>query len=146
MNLTVKELCTDRLPVHLSDLYNLRPAPGTRIDSLRNALREIEGGPLGFMYIEEVHIGYKTHAYLRKWEKFLDPLKSEDGLWYLPEKPNLRFVKSEREEITALVCKVQSLGVAKNYLKQVNILGTESAGQLELDMEKTGGLKMILVE
>ena len=55
-------------------------------------------------------------------------------------------MKSEREEITALVCKVQSLGVAKNYLKQVDMLGTESAGQLELDMEKTGGLKMILVE
>jgi len=146
INITVKELCTGRLPVHLSDSCNLRPEPGERIDSLRNALREIEGGPLGFIYIEEVHIGYKTQAYLNQWEKFLDPLKSEDDLWYLPEKPNLRFLSSEREEILALVCRVESLEKAKNYLQNANMLGTESAGRIELNLEKTYGLKIILVE
>ncbi len=86
LNITVDELCTDFLPVNVSKTIQLKSKDELIMDSLANELIRNERGPIGLEYIEK--------------------------LWILPQKPNIRFIPAEREEIIALVFKVRSLDKA----------------------------------
>jgi len=146
LNISVTELCTDHLPVALSDKANLDAKGEVLIDSLKNVLRMAGGGPLGLEHVEEVYLGYETEEYLWKWQKFLSPLESASKLWILPEKPNLRFVSANREEIKGLVFKVKSLEQANFYLQERGILKIGDEHHSEIDIKKTGGIRIVLVE
>jgi hypothetical protein len=146
INVTVDELCTDNLPVHLRDSVNLKDKGRSTLDSLNLVLSSNQGGPIGFRYIEEVYIGYEDEEYLEKWVEFLKPLKSEDNLWLLPEKPNLRFIKSNRTGIRALVFKVESLEKAKQYLESKKMLGESDEGLVVAVNKNFPSLKIILSE
>jgi len=104
------------------------------------------GGPVGLEYIEEIHIGYRTEEYLEKWKKFLHPMENKENLWVLPIKPNIRFFKSERAEIIALVLKVKSLSEAAQYLKFKGLSGFQTDDRIEMDMGRAQGIRIILTE
>ena len=146
LNLTVDELTTDFLPVNVSKTAPVKNEDGLILDSLQKDLIRRGGGPLGLEYIEEVHIGYTTDEYLAKWKEFLHPLENKTNFWILPHKPNIRFIKSEREEIVALVFKVRSLASAVRYLKSKNMLGTQNGDLTEIDISWNRGIRIFVTE
>ncbi len=146
INLTIKELTTERMPVHLSDSCDVRKKQQVILDSLYTVLQKKDGGPIGFKYIEEIYIGYKNEEYLDKWNRFLEPLESKDNLWHLPKSPNLRFIKSDSEEIKAFVFKVESYEKAVNYLRNNSMLGDVGKDMVEININTTKGLRIILQE
>lgn len=146
LNLTVDELCTDFLPVNISKSGQVNKRDKAKIDSLGTVLISNDGGPLGLQYIEEIQLGYRTKEYLEKWKKFLSPLEHNENLWILPVKPNIRFIKSEREEIIALVFKVKSLEKAAEYLKINGISGHPFHNRMEIDLDWSHGIRIILTD
>ena len=146
LNLTVDELSGDFLPVNVSKSAYVNGKDEIIFDSLENDLISRGGGPLGLEYIEEIHIGYRTDEYLDKWKEFLYPMEHKENLWSLPHKPNIRFFKSEREEIIALVLNVKSLALAAQYLKSKNLLGPQIGDRIEMDISWAHGIRIILTE
>jgi len=146
INLKITELNTVGMPVNISDPSHALKRQQIIYDSLSAVLQNRNGGPLGFRYIEEIHIGYKSDEYLKKWKRFLEPLKSKGNLWHLPQKPNIRFMKSDSENIKALVFKVESLEKAMNYLRNNNMLGDVGKDMVTINKNTTKGLTIILKE
>ncbi len=120
LNITVDELCTDFLPVNVSKTIQLKSKDELIMDSLANELIRNERGPIGLEYIEK--------------------------LWILPQKPNIRFIPAEREEIIALVFKVRSLDKAALYLESKGLLGKQSGNQVEMDIGWAQGIRIILTQ
>jgi hypothetical protein len=146
LNLVVDELCTDFIPVNISKTADLSNSGQVVMDSLAQTLHGIGGGPLGLEYVEEIHLGYITEAYLGKWVRFLQPLENDGTLWILPRKPNIRFVRSNREEIMALVFKVKSLEEAVAFLQNAGISVTQTVNRIELDLNQVYGIRIILTD
>jgi len=146
INLEVIALNTESMPVNISDSSHVSKKDRSRVDSLNTVLRERDGGPIGFKNIKEVYIGYTNDAYLKKWARFLKPFKSKENLWSLPEKPDLRFIESNSEDIRAFVFQVASLEKAKKYLRDHDMLGDVGKNWAEINKDRTNGLKIILQE
>ncbi len=98
------------------------------------------------MQTEEIQIGYRTEEYLEKWKIFLDPLENSDNLWTLPDKPDIRFIQSEREEIIAVVFKVRSLEKSAQYLEGKGLLGIQTGNRIEMDIGWASGIRIILTQ
>lgn len=146
LNLTVDEISTEFLPVNISKSEEVNQRDKAIIDSLGAALIRREGGPLGLEYMEEIHLGYNAEKYLEKWQEFLHPLEHQEHLWYLSRKPNIRFIRSERAEIVALVFKVNSLEQAAQFLQVRGLLGECTDHRLEMDIRWGKGIRIILTE
>jgi hypothetical protein len=122
------------------------PNSVTRRESLRADLRARNGGPIGLKNVKELYIGHNSQARLEQWINLIEPARHQRNLWYLPEEPNLRFVKDESERIRAVVFQVESLKKATDYLKRHGLLGNRSKTSVEIAKTKTGGLRLILEE
>jgi hypothetical protein len=132
------------MPVILSECVEGEEALNAKLGSLRDALKAAEGGPLGIHGVDEIHIGYSNDEFASRWRTFLSPLQPTDGVWHLSAKPDLRLVPADRDELVALVLKVESLDRAVSQLTTMNMLGERQEQMVAIAEGRTCGLKIYL--
>ena len=115
---------------------------------LRAELIKSGGGPLGVVDVKEVVIGAVDVALAgRAWQTLLDPsTAAASHTWPIGAGPAVRLVPAGENGVQALVIRVASLARAKAFLRDTQLLGTETAGQLTIDPSRIGGLDLRLVE
>ena len=115
---------------------------------LRAQLVTSGGGPLGVVDVKEVIIGaVDLEAARRRWQKLLDTTPpSTSNTWPIGSGPAVRLVPANDNRVQALLIRVASLERAKAFLRERQLLGAETAGQVTIDPSKVGGLDMRLVD
>jgi catechol 2,3-dioxygenase-like lactoylglutathione lyase family enzyme len=115
---------------------------------LRAQLINSGGGPLGVVDVKEVIIGAVDLEAARKlWQTLLDPTPSAtSNTWQVGGGPALRLVRANANRIEAMVIRVASLERAKAFLRDRQLLGAETAGQVTINQSKVGGLALRLVD
>src|SRR5687767_11523674 len=113
---------------------------------LRKQLSEGRGGPIGVVDVKEVIIGAADLEMARRlWQRLLDPARSATNTWQVGNGPAIRLVSATEDRIQTLVIRVESLDRAKAFLRDKQLLGAESDGQVAIDPPKVGGLDIRLV-
>jgi hypothetical protein len=138
----VTALSAPGMPVSIAEQVEGAKALNDQLKALRDRLPK--GGPLGIRDLEEIYVSYSDEKRLAQWQSFLFPNGSTNGSWTLPEKPAIRFVQSHRDEVVALVFRVQSLPCAQQHLKQRGLLGKSEGNAVAITLERTGGLQIML--
>jgi hypothetical protein len=107
-----------------------------------------QGGPLGLLGVQEIVVGARDIAAARaSWQRLFDPLAEvEEGRWEVGDGPAIRLVSHDQDELVRLVWKVVSLERAAVFLREQDLLGGSTAGQIMFDRAKLGGLDIQLVE
>ena len=118
-----------------------------RRSRLRKQLFERSGGPLGVVDVKEVIIGVADLETARRlWQRLLDPARfAASDTWHGGNGPAIRLVSATEDRIQTLVIRVASLGRAKAFLRDKQLLGAESDGHVTIDPAKVGGLDIRLV-
>lgn len=146
MIVTDPVLCEQNVGVGFIDIQD-KEKQKADMDSLSSKLKDNNGGPLGWQYVDEIRVGYTDKENLEKWLDFLKPAKRlGKNLWQVGDSPAIRFIKSDIKEVKAIVINVESLENAIEYLKENGMLGDMGDGQVEINKEKTYGLSIILKE
>ena len=119
-----------------------------RRSRLRTQLSERGGGPLGVVEVKEVIIGATDLETARSlWQRLLEPARSvTSNTWQVGNGPAIRLVSATEDRIQAMVIRVASLDRAKAFLREKQLLGAESAGQVAIDPSRVGGLDIRLVD
>ena len=119
-----------------------------RRSRLRKQLVDRSGGPLGVVNVKEVIIGATDLEMARRlWQSLLDPTgPASSNTWHVGDGPAIRLVSATANRIQTMVIRVASLGRAKAFLRDKQLLGAESDGQAAIDPSKIGGLDIRLVE
>lgn len=114
---------------------------------LNGIMEKTKGGPAGILSVKEIIINVKNESVsLRKWRKFLSPLKEKNGL-FLPENgPGIRIVRSTDSQISSVVFLVNSLKKVKEFLIRKDILGNEKKDEISTDPKKTFGILFSFTE
>jgi catechol 2,3-dioxygenase-like lactoylglutathione lyase family enzyme len=114
---------------------------------LRKQLVERSGGPLGVVDVMEVIIGVTDLEMARRlWQRLLDPARSAmSSTWQIGNGPAIRLVSATENRIQTMVIRVASLDRAKAFLRDKQLLGAHSHGQMGIDPSKLGGLDVRLV-
>jgi hypothetical protein len=116
-----------------------------RRDRLRHELATRNGGPLGLIRVEEIVVATADLAVAnRAWEKLAAPIVSGDR-WQIGDGPAIRLVPGETNMLQAVVLAVASLAKARAFLKQNELLGTESETQLTIAPSRIRGIDIRLV-
>jgi hypothetical protein len=116
-------------------------------DSLASELKNMEGGPIGLIGVEEVQVGYTDEANLNKWQDFLKPEKQINKyVWRIGDSPAIRLIKNDIKEIKGIKLKVKSLEKAVKYLAEEDLLGEVHHNKAEIKKNKTFGLTIVLSE
>jgi catechol 2,3-dioxygenase-like lactoylglutathione lyase family enzyme len=115
---------------------------------LRAQLVNSGGGPLGVVDVKEVIIGAVDVEMARRlWQRLLDPTPSAtSNTWQIGTGPAVRLVPATENRVQALLIHVASLERAKAFLREKQLLGVGTAGQVTIDPSKIGGLDLRLVE
>jgi hypothetical protein len=117
-----------------------------RRKQLGNRLTLTNGGPLGIQSVREVVLSAAQfrdeHA---GWQRLLGS-QTPSGNWTLGTGPAIRVVSSSQDRIQRLVIQVRSLTRARAFLKKLNLLGPESAGETYINPSGIQGLRISLVE
>jgi hypothetical protein len=119
-----------------------------RRERLRQQLVDSGGGPLGVVDVKEVMIGAVDLEMARRlWQRLLDPTPpATSNSWQIGNGPAIRLVPAAENRIQALIVRVAALERAKAFLRDKQMLGAESAGQVAIDPSKIGGLDLRLVD
>jgi hypothetical protein len=113
---------------------------------LRAQLINSGGGPLGVVEVKEVTIGaVDLEAARQLWQKLLGSA-GRSNTWQVGGGPAVRLIRVNENRIEALVIRVASLERAKAFLRDRQLLGAETAGQVTIDPSKVGGLELRLVD
>lgn len=142
----VTGLSAPGMPVVVSECVDQEQALRAGLDRLRDELKAAKGGPLGIRHVEEIQIGCSTDDHLSRWREFLRPIQPVGGVWHLSAPPHLRLVPADRDEITAIVLKVESFDRAVSQLKALDMLGETHEKTVAISESRTGGLKISLRE
>lgn len=135
-------LCSENLFAALYEVYDTE-----RRDSLRQFLRQGQCNNPGIEYIKEIVIGYKKEINYQRWKSFLHPIEiDEHGLWPLNDSLSLRFVKESVNQVNSITFKVKSLTQAIPFLRDNNLLESNSEGYATLNRLYTYGLLIHLSE
>jgi hypothetical protein len=114
---------------------------------LRAQLVNGGGGPLGVVDVKEVIIGVVDMEMARLlWQRLLDPTPSASDTWQIGTGPAVRLTPATDNRVQALVIRVASLERARAFLRDKQLLGVDTAGQVTIDPSKIGGLDLRLVE
>ena len=115
---------------------------------LRSQLANTDGGPLGVIDVKAVVIGAAdVEAARRQWQTLLDPLPAaQSNTWQIGGGPAVRLEPANENRILALVVRVASVERAKAFLRDRQLLGADTAGQVTIDPSKVGGLDVRLVD
>jgi hypothetical protein len=119
-----------------------------RRSRLQRQLVERRGGPLGVVEVKEVIVGATDLQMARRlWQRLLDPARpATSNTWQVGNGPAVRIVPAAENRLQAMVIRVASLDQAKAFLREKQLLGSESAGQIAIDPSKLGGLDIRLVD
>jgi hypothetical protein len=114
---------------------------------LRKQLAERRGGPLGVLEVKEVIIGATDLPTARTlWQRLLGPARpSTSNTWQAGEGPAIHLVPAAENRVQTLVVRVVSLERAKAFLREKQLLGAQSDGQVAIDPSNVGGLDIRLV-
>ena len=114
---------------------------------LRSQLADSNGGPLGVVDVKEVVVGAVNLETARQlWQKLLDPTPSTaSNTWQIGGGPAVRLVSAKDNRVQALVIRVASLERARTFLRERQLLGADTAGQVTIDASKVGGLDLRIV-
>ena len=114
---------------------------------LRAQLSNSGGGPLGVIDVKEVVIGaVDLEAARRLWQTLLDPTSVvAPDTWRIGSGPAVRLVSAGENRVEALIIRVASLERAKAFLREKQLLGVDSPGQVTIDPLKIGSLDLRLV-
>ena len=114
---------------------------------LRRQLVDTGGGPLGVVDVKELTIGaVDLETARRLWQTLLDPTPpATSNSWQIGNGPAIRLVPAAENRIETLVVRVAALERAKAFLRDQQMLGAESEGQMAIDPSKIGGLDIRLV-
>ena len=117
-------------------------------ESAQAALRARDGGPLGLKGVREIVVGVQEFEETqRRWQKLLAPAEpTAPGVWNLGKGLSIRFLRSARNAIQALVLEVASLEQAKAFLAERNMLGSVSEHRIAVALPTVQGLDIRLVE
>jgi hypothetical protein len=146
VNVNVTGLSNRGMPVMLSECVEGEEELNAKLGSLRDALKAGEGGHLGIRCVDEIHIGYSNDEYLSRWRALLSPIQPTDGVWHLSAGPRLRLVHADRDELVALVLKVESLARAVRQLTAMNMLAERQENMVAIAEGGACGLKIYLRE
>jgi catechol 2,3-dioxygenase-like lactoylglutathione lyase family enzyme len=115
---------------------------------LRAQLVTSGGGPLGVIDVKEVVIGAVDVEMARRlWQRLLDPTRAAaPNTWPIGTGPAVRLVRANENRVEALLIRVASLDRARAFLREKQLLGAETTGQVTIDPAKIGGLDLRLVE
>jgi hypothetical protein len=105
------------------------------------------GGPLGIVDVKEVVIGVRDlTAGGRLWQRLLDPASpSGQHAWQVGDGPAIRLVSAPRDRMEALTIRVASLDKARTFLRQNQLTGAETPGQVTIKSPKLGDVDIRLV-
>ena len=118
-----------------------------RRSRLQKQLVEKSGGPLGVVDVKEVIIGATDVEVARTlWQRLLAPTRSSaSNTWQVGVGPAIHLISASENRMQAIVIRVASLDRAKTFLRDKQLLGPESAGQVAIAPSKVGGLDIRLV-
>jgi hypothetical protein len=119
------------------DLAGRRAADTRRFAAAQSA------GP-GLTGICEVVVSARdVDAARRRWQQLLDPAPSSGDRWVLGDGPALVLTAGDRDGIARLTFRAASLPVARAWLDERSLLGTDSTvDELRLEPERVGGLDL----
>lgn len=119
-----------------------------RRERLRRQLAESGGGPLGIEAVKEIVLGVRDlEAARRLWQKLLDPTPmSSSGWWQVGDGPAIRLLQAKENAPQRLVVAVASLPRAKAFLREKDLLGTNTEREATIDPSKIQGLDIRVVE
>jgi hypothetical protein len=114
---------------------------------LRGELVRSGGGPLGVIELKEVVVGaVDVEKTRRLWQKLLDPISAaSSNTWRIGAGPAVSLVPATENRVQALVIRVTSLERARAFLREKQLLGTDTLGQVTIDPSRIGGLDLRLV-
>lgn len=112
------------------------------------ALRQVQGGPLGIEKVQQVIVGMpQAQATWDAWQRTLAPLTpGDDGVYRLEPGPAIRLTPAERPGIQNLVLQVRDLAQAETFLRQEGVAVETAAGQLTFFLPHTGRLPVQLAQ
>jgi catechol 2,3-dioxygenase-like lactoylglutathione lyase family enzyme len=115
---------------------------------LRAQLVNSGGGPLGVVDVKEVVIGTVDLEMARSlWQRLLNPTPpGASNSWQIGDGPAVRLVPADGNRVQALVIRVASLERAKVFLREKQLLGSDTPGQVTIAPSRIGGLDLRLVE
>jgi hypothetical protein len=146
VNVDVTGLSTPGMPVMLSECVEGEETLNAKLGSLRDALQAAAGGSLGIRGVDEIQIGYSNDEFASRWRQFLSPIQPTDGVWHLSAGPSLRLLHADRDELVALVLKVESLARAVSQLTAMNMLGERQGNMVAIAAGGACGLQIYLRE
>jgi hypothetical protein len=131
---------------HIYKIHNTDPSAVR--NQLREALRKIDGGPLGIEYVSEVAIKVKERAkVLERWKDFFEPNEQiQDGCFHLGKGPNIRFLKSDSNCIYSLRIRIKSLEKAYGFLSSRGMVDRKNEHRIITNPNKTFGILFEFVE
>lgn len=105
------------------------------------------GGVLGLEAVKEIIVGVKDYEKAQaNWRKLFAPVEPlAPGLWEIADGPAVRLVQHSEDVIQALVFKVSDLARAETFLREKDMLGSTTDGQIRIDAAKIHGLDIRLV-
>ena len=109
-------------------------------------LKEMKGGRLGVGLLREIVIGITNPAKYEKQLLRLPDVKKVGEVFTFIEGPALRLQKAEKNWISKIVIKVNSLKTAKAFLESNKLLGTINVNSLFILPSAIDGLQIELVE
>src|SRR5262249_32686800 len=106
------------------------------------------GGPLGVDSVKEILVGTTDlERATGLSQRLLEPTpSSEPGAWPFTSGPGIRLIRARENPIPGMVIRANPLTKAKDYLRENDVLATDSAGEAMIDLSKIGGLNIRLVE
>jgi hypothetical protein len=110
-------------------------------------LQTNQGGKLGLVGMSELDLtaqDLKTAD--TQWSKLLSPVRGDMGVWKFDSGPAMKVVEGAESELQAVVLRVRSLDVARAFLKQAQLIGTDDRNKITLDLAATHGLTIQLSE
>ena len=119
-----------------------------RRERLRRQLAESGGGPLGVEEVREVIVGVTDLEAARGlWQKLLDPTPlSGSSTWQVGDGPAIRLLQAGENTTQGLVISVASLPKARAFLRERDLLLSDSPQEATIDPSKIEGLNIRLVE
>ena len=116
--------------------------------SLKDELRQRDGGPAGILSVKEILIGtpvYKVTT--RLWQTLLSPGAPEfHGNWQPAAGPAVRFVPARTEGIESIVIRVAALDRTHKFLKANGLLDQSTKRAIVMDHGTLLGIDIQFVE
>src|SRR5688572_7938156 len=143
---TFKDLLPNEANLFVCDYKNRQRIIDNRIMAA-DKLKEINGGGLGVILMEEIVVGTTNfQKYNDQFSKLPGVTQEKNGLFLFGEGPALRLEQDRKNWIPKIVIKVKSLNTAKAFLASKKLLGKANTKSIFILPAAMDGLQIELVE